>query len=105
MRDHKVIRHDDKAASRLAPKGRNGRFESAREGMQNVIDMYDPARDGPHSGMSTRDAKVSMCTLLGICLTILGRVDSGAAMSLAGVECPFRNFLNRVSRLDSKEEA
>jgi predicted ATPase len=82
-----------------------GRFESAREGMQNVIDMYDPARDGPHSGMSTRDAKVSMCTLLGICLTILGRVDSGAAMSLAGVECPFRNFLNRVSRLDSKEEA
>jgi hypothetical protein len=22
-----------------------------------------------------------------------------------GPECPFRNFLNRVSRLDSKEEA
>jgi hypothetical protein len=26
MREHKSIRHDDKAASRLAPKGRDGRF-------------------------------------------------------------------------------
>ncbi len=62
-----------------------GRFESAREEMQNIIDMYDRERDGPHTGTSTRDPKVSTCTFLGICLTILGYVDSGAARSLAGV--------------------
>jgi hypothetical protein len=27
MRDHEYIPHDDKAASRLAPKGRDGRFD------------------------------------------------------------------------------
>ena len=27
MRNHEYIRHDDKAASRLAPKGRDGRFD------------------------------------------------------------------------------
>jgi hypothetical protein len=27
MRDQERIRHDDKAASRLTPKGRNGRFD------------------------------------------------------------------------------
>src|SRR5262245_8017675 len=63
-----------------------GRFEAARWQMQNLIDMYDTVRDGPQAGMSTRDPKVSTCTLLGICLTILGYPDSGAAMSLQGVE-------------------
>jgi class 3 adenylate cyclase/predicted ATPase len=63
-----------------------GHFEAAREEMQKLIDMYDPARDGPQAGMSTRDPKVSTSTLLGICLTILGYPDSGAAMSLAGVQ-------------------
>ena len=51
-----------------------------------LVDMYDLDRDGPNAGMSTRDPKVSTCTLLGICLTILGYPDSGAAMSLAGVQ-------------------
>jgi class 3 adenylate cyclase len=63
-----------------------GRFEGAREDMQRILDMYRLDRDGPHSGMSTRDPKVSTCTLLGMCLTILGFPDTGAAMSLAGVE-------------------
>jgi predicted ATPase len=48
--------------------------------------MYDAERDGPSAGMTTRDPKVSTCTVLGICLTILGDVDAGAAMSLAGVD-------------------
>jgi len=63
-----------------------GRFEQARQEMQLVIDMYDVERDGPHAGLSTRDPKVSICTVLGTCLTALGYLDSGAAMSLAGVE-------------------
>jgi hypothetical protein len=63
-----------------------GRFEGAREDMQRILDMYQFDRDGPQSGMSTRDPKVSTCTLLGICLTILGFPDTGAAMSLTGVE-------------------
>ena len=53
--------------------------------MQLVIDMYDPEHDAPYAGVSTRDAKVSICTLQGICLTILGHPQSGAAISLAGV--------------------
>jgi len=63
-----------------------GRFEPAREEMQYILDMYDRDRDSPQFGMSTRDPKVSTCTFLGICLTILGFPDSGAAMSLAGVK-------------------
>ncbi|MPZ36477.1 MAG: AAA family ATPase [Rhizobiales bacterium] len=63
-----------------------GRFEAAREDMQRIVDMYQLDRDGPHAGMSTRDPKVSTCTLLGICLTILGFPDTGAAASLAGVD-------------------
>lgn len=63
-----------------------GNFESAREEMQSLLDMYTPERDGPNAGMSTRDPKVSTSTVLGICLTILGRVDSGAAMSRSAVQ-------------------
>jgi predicted ATPase len=36
--------------------------------------------------MSTRDPKVSIYVLLGICLTILGRAESGAAMSSSAVQ-------------------
>jgi class 3 adenylate cyclase len=63
-----------------------GRFAAAREEMQLLIDMYDTSRDGPESGVSSRDPKVSTCTLLGICLTILGYPQSGAAKSRAGIE-------------------
>ena len=63
-----------------------GRFDAAREDMQRIVDMYQLDRDGPHAGMSTRDPKVSTCTLLGICLTILGFPEAGAATSMAGVE-------------------
>ena len=63
-----------------------GHFESAREDMQNLIDMYDADRDGPHGGMTTRDPKAAMYTFLGVVLTILGYVDSGAAKTLAGIQ-------------------
>jgi class 3 adenylate cyclase len=62
-----------------------GRFEEARDQMQLLIDMYETERDGPHAGLTTRDPKVSICTLLGICLTAMGYPDSGATMSLDGV--------------------
>jgi hypothetical protein len=41
MRGHKRIRHDDKAASRLAPKGRNGRFDLyvAMNGRNDWLDL------------------------------------------------------------------
>src|SRR5262245_17896631 len=63
-----------------------GRFEPAREEMLKILEMYQQDRDRPSAGMSTRDPKVSTCTFLGICLTILGYPDSGAAMSLSGVQ-------------------
>ncbi len=62
-----------------------GDFEDARKEMQSLVDTYDPERDGPNAGMSTRDPKVSISVLLGICLTILGHVDSGAAASRSAV--------------------
>jgi hypothetical protein len=62
-----------------------GRFEPAREGMQNLIDMYDAGRDGPHTEMHTRDPKAAMSTFLGVCLTILGYPDSGMEKTLAGI--------------------
>jgi class 3 adenylate cyclase len=75
-----------------------GRFEAARDEMQDIVDMYEAGRDGPQFGMSTRDPKVSTCTLLGICLTILGYPDAGAAMSLAGVQ--YAETLNHAISLN-----
>jgi hypothetical protein len=63
-----------------------GRFESAREDMQALIDMYDARRDGPEAGTTTRDPKVAMMTFLGVCLSILGHFDSGAAKTRAGID-------------------
>ncbi len=63
----------------------SGRLGAAREEMERFLAMYDVARDGPGSGLATRDPKVSVCTLLGICLTALGLPDSGAAVSLEGL--------------------
>lgn len=63
-----------------------GRFQAARDEMQSVIDMYVTERDGPNAGMSIRDPKASTCAFLGLCLTALGYVDSGAAMSMGGVQ-------------------
>ena len=63
-----------------------GRLKQAREEMQLVLDLYDVERDRPYKGMSTRDPKASICTVLGTCLTLLGYADSGAAMSLDGVK-------------------
>jgi class 3 adenylate cyclase len=62
-----------------------GRLKQAREEMQLVLDLYDVERDRPYKGMSTRDPKASICTMLGTCLTLLGYADSGAALSLEGV--------------------
>jgi hypothetical protein len=41
MRDREQIRHDDEAASRLAPKGRNGRFDLyvAMNGRSDWLDL------------------------------------------------------------------
>jgi predicted ATPase len=63
-----------------------GRFEPAQAEMLTILEMYEQDRDRPNAGMSTRDPKVSTCTFLGICLTILGYPDAGAAMSLSGVQ-------------------
>jgi predicted ATPase len=63
-----------------------GRFDSARGEMQSLIDMYVPERDGPSAGMSIRDPKVSTCAFLGICLTILGHSETGAAVSRNAIE-------------------
>ena len=62
-----------------------GRFDHARDELQQLIDMYEVERDGPHSALTVRDPKVFACTSLGICLTVMGYPAAGAAMSRAGV--------------------
>jgi class 3 adenylate cyclase len=62
-----------------------GRLLEARGEMQLFVDHYNVARDGPESALTTRDPKVSVCTMLGMCLTALGYPESGATMSLEGV--------------------
>jgi class 3 adenylate cyclase len=63
-----------------------GHLKQAREEMQLVLELYNVERDRPYQGMSTRDPKASICTVLGTCLTLLGYADSGAAISLDGVK-------------------
>jgi class 3 adenylate cyclase len=62
-----------------------GRFDAAREDMQNLIDMYDAERDGPQAGTTTRDPKAAISTFMGVCLSILGYSDSGAAKIRSGI--------------------
>jgi hypothetical protein len=62
-----------------------GRFEIARTEMEAMLDIYDRVRDGPETGLTTRDPKVSICTVLGICRTALGDIRSGAAAADDGI--------------------
>jgi class 3 adenylate cyclase len=62
-----------------------GRFEMACNEMQQLVDTYDRQRDGPEVALATRDVKMSAYTVLGICLTALGHLDSGAARSMEAV--------------------
>jgi class 3 adenylate cyclase len=63
-----------------------GCFDAARQDMQELVDMYDLERDGPDAEMTTRDPKAAMNTFLGVCLTILGYAETGAAKTFAGLE-------------------
>jgi hypothetical protein len=60
-----------------------GQLDDARAEMESLLALYK-ARGGA-AGMTTRDPKVSICTLLGICLTAMGEPESGRAVSLEGV--------------------
>ena len=64
----------------------SGHFVEARDELQLFLQMYNVERDGPHAALTTRDPKVSVCTMLGICLTAMGQPDAGAAVSLEGVK-------------------
>ena len=64
----------------------SGRFPRAHDELRSFLDMYDATRDGPEAALTTRDPKVSVCTILGICLTAMGNLDAGAAMSAEGVK-------------------
>ena len=64
----------------------SGRFAKAHDDLRSFLDMYDAERDRPEAALTTRDPKVSVCTILGICLTAMGSPDSGAVMSTEGVK-------------------
>src|SRR5207237_600909 len=54
--------------------------------MRLLVEMYDEERDGPQAALSTRDSKMGAHMVLGICLTALGHLDSGAAKSMEAVK-------------------
>ena len=62
-----------------------GRFEEARAEMQFVIDTYQKSGSKAGDPRMARDPRVSTYTLFGICLTALGYLNSGAAMSSQGL--------------------
>jgi hypothetical protein len=62
-----------------------GRFEASSEHMQRLVNAYDEVRDGGYAALAVRDPKVGAYTVLGICLTALGHLDSGTATSLEAV--------------------
>jgi hypothetical protein len=63
-----------------------GRLADAAQELRLLNKAYKQQRDGPHSAVAMRDPKVSACTALGVCLTVMGFPVSGAAMSQDGVE-------------------
>jgi tetratricopeptide (TPR) repeat protein len=62
-----------------------GRFEQARAEMQFVIDTYRKIGSKAEDSRMARDPRVSTYTNFGICLTALGNLDAGAAMSSQGL--------------------
>jgi class 3 adenylate cyclase/tetratricopeptide (TPR) repeat protein len=62
-----------------------GRFEDARGELELLLSTYEREREGRQSLLTSRDVKVSTCTALGICLTVLGRAEDGAAMTREGL--------------------
>jgi class 3 adenylate cyclase/tetratricopeptide (TPR) repeat protein len=63
-----------------------GRFPLARQDFEELLEVYDAVRDGPGAFLTARDPKVSVCTLLGMCLTAMGYPDAGAARSAEGLQ-------------------
>jgi class 3 adenylate cyclase/tetratricopeptide (TPR) repeat protein len=62
-----------------------GRLADAAHEFRRLIETYEQERDGPHTALAMRDPKVSACTALGICLTVMGLPASGVAASQDGV--------------------
>jgi class 3 adenylate cyclase/energy-coupling factor transporter ATP-binding protein EcfA2 len=62
-----------------------GRFEEARDEMQFVIETYRKNGNEAEDPRMARDPRVSTYTLFGICLTALGQLNAGAAMSSQGL--------------------
>jgi class 3 adenylate cyclase/tetratricopeptide (TPR) repeat protein len=75
-----------------------GRFEMACEDMRILVETYDEKRDGPQSALSIRDSKVGAYTVIGICRTALGYLDSGAATSMEAVRHA-ESLSHHVSRI------
>jgi class 3 adenylate cyclase len=64
----------------------HGHFEQARNEMQLVIDTYKNENLDSEYRKMARDPRVATYTLLGICLTALGRGAAGAEMSMQGLK-------------------
>ena len=62
-----------------------GRFEQTRSEMQFVMDEYRKVESIAEDPRMARDPRVSTYTLFGICLTALGYLDAGAAISWEGL--------------------
>ncbi|HXW23984.1 MAG TPA: adenylate/guanylate cyclase domain-containing protein [Xanthobacteraceae bacterium] len=62
-----------------------GRLADAARDLRLLIETYEQERDGPHSAFFIRDPKVSACTALGTCLSIMGFPDSGTVACQEGV--------------------
>jgi hypothetical protein len=62
-----------------------GRFVSARNDFQQLLDLYESDRDGPEASLTARDPKVSVATLLAMCLTVMGYPEAGAAMTTEAI--------------------
>jgi class 3 adenylate cyclase/tetratricopeptide (TPR) repeat protein/energy-coupling factor transporter ATP-binding protein EcfA2 len=71
--------------SRFSAHMLQGRFEAARRDIQVVIGMYESRRDIFEHRSMARDPRVSTYTALGICLTALGHLDAGGAMTLEAI--------------------
>jgi class 3 adenylate cyclase/tetratricopeptide (TPR) repeat protein len=61
-----------------------GRFAQARDELQSAVNIYEAKGDLPIS-LTTRDARVSTYTALGICLTSLGYPNAGQDKSSEAV--------------------
>ncbi|HTB43259.1 MAG TPA: AAA family ATPase [Acetobacteraceae bacterium] len=62
-----------------------GRFAESRSAYENLLRLYDPVEEASVASEEARDPMVAGCAFLGICVTVMGYLEQGRAVTTRGL--------------------